>query len=155
MRPGFFYETVAPLLLVGVTSLICISTLTSDINFYTRLFKIKDPITGLPVFAQLQVALACVACREAGMAGGCRHMLHLVPAWQSSARYVAIYSMMMIMRRLTYLLLSLLYYAQQKKGTSGSRRSCPIVRISSNRSSRGLHSTRCSSASVPVISMPS
>ena len=33
---GFFYETVAPLLLVGVTSLICISTLTSDINFYTR-----------------------------------------------------------------------------------------------------------------------
>ena len=29
---GFFYETVAPLLLVGVTSLICISTLTSDIK---------------------------------------------------------------------------------------------------------------------------
>lgn len=30
--PDFFYETVAPLLLVGVTSLICISTLTSDIK---------------------------------------------------------------------------------------------------------------------------
>jgi hypothetical protein len=30
---GFFYETVAPLLLVGVTSLICISTLTSDIKY--------------------------------------------------------------------------------------------------------------------------
>jgi hypothetical protein len=29
---GFFYETVAPLLLVGVTSLICMSTLTSDIK---------------------------------------------------------------------------------------------------------------------------
>jgi hypothetical protein len=84
---GFFYETVAPLLLVGVTSLICISTLTSDINFYTRLFKIKDPITGLPVFAQLQVALVCNACREAGTAASCRHMLHLVPAWQSSARH--------------------------------------------------------------------
>ena len=84
---GFFYETVAPLLLVGVTSLICISTLTSDINFYTRLFKIKDPITGLPVFAQLQVALVCNACREAGQAASCRHMLHLVPAWQSSARH--------------------------------------------------------------------
>ena len=40
MDPGFFYETVAPLLLVGVTSLICISTLTSEINFYTRLFKV-------------------------------------------------------------------------------------------------------------------
>ena len=84
---GFFYETVAPLLLVGVTSLICISTLTSDINFYTRLFKIKDAITGLPVFAQLQVALVCNACREAGTAASCKHMLHLVPAWQSSARH--------------------------------------------------------------------
>jgi hypothetical protein len=29
---NFFYETVAPLLLVGVTSLICISTLTSEIK---------------------------------------------------------------------------------------------------------------------------
>ena len=32
VEQGFFYETVAPLLLVGVTSLICISTLTSDIK---------------------------------------------------------------------------------------------------------------------------
>ena len=33
---GFFYETVAPLLLIGVTSLICISTLTSDIKYAMR-----------------------------------------------------------------------------------------------------------------------
>ena len=32
----------------------------------------QDPITGLPVFAQLQVALACVACREV------MHQLNLV-----------------------------------------------------------------------------
>ena len=87
MEQGFFYETIAPLLLIGVTSLICISTLTSEINFYTRLFKIKDPITGLPVFAQLQVTLACDECRDAGTAATCKHMLHLVPAWQSSARH--------------------------------------------------------------------
>jgi len=84
---GFFYETVAPLLLIGVTSLICISTLTSDVNFYTRLFKIKDPVTGLPVFAQLQVTLACNTCKDAGLAAQCKHMLHLVPRWQSSARH--------------------------------------------------------------------
>ena len=85
--PGFFYETVAPLLLVGVTSLIGISTLTSDINFYTRLFKIRDQVTGLPNFAQLQVTLACEQCKEDGKAGQCKHMLHLVPQWQSSARH--------------------------------------------------------------------
>ena len=85
--PDFFYETVAPLLLVGVTSLICISTLTSEINFYTRLFKMKDPITGLPIFSQLQVVLACHACRDKGEAAQCKHMLHLVPQWQSSVRH--------------------------------------------------------------------
>jgi hypothetical protein len=40
--PGFFYETVAPLMLIGRTSLLAISTLTSEINFYSRLIKMKD-----------------------------------------------------------------------------------------------------------------
>ena len=34
--PDFFYETVAPLLIVGTTTLLAISTLTSEVNFYTR-----------------------------------------------------------------------------------------------------------------------
>ena len=34
--PQFFYETVAPLLSVGATTLIGISTLTSEINFYSE-----------------------------------------------------------------------------------------------------------------------
>lgn len=84
---NFFYETVAPLLLIGVTSLICISTLTSELNFYTRLFKIKDPVTNQPVFAQLQISLACNACKELGLAAQCKHLLHLVPQWQSSVRH--------------------------------------------------------------------
>ena len=78
---------MAPLLLVGLTSLICISTLTSEINFYTRLFKIRDPVKGLPVFAQRQVMLACDQCREDCKAAQCKHMLHLIPRWQSSVRH--------------------------------------------------------------------
>jgi hypothetical protein len=34
-----------------------------------------------------QVMLACSACRDAGLAAQCKHMLHLVPQWQSSARH--------------------------------------------------------------------
>ena len=34
-QTGFFYETVAPLLCIGNTSFIAISTLTSEMNFYT------------------------------------------------------------------------------------------------------------------------
>lgn len=56
-------------------------------SFYTRLFKIKDPTTGQPVFSQLQVTLVCDQCKEDGLAAQCKHMLHLVPQWQSSARH--------------------------------------------------------------------
>ena len=41
---GFFYETVAPILSVGTASLVAISTLTSEINFYTRLIKMREAL---------------------------------------------------------------------------------------------------------------
>ncbi len=62
-------------------------TLWHPCSFYTRLFKIKDAITGQPVFSQLQVTLVCDQCKEDGLAASCKHMLHLVPQWQSSARH--------------------------------------------------------------------
>jgi hypothetical protein len=85
--PGFFYETVAPLLIVGTTTLIGISTLTSEINFYTRLIRLRDKSTGLPLFSVMQVELACAKCKEDGKAVDCVHLLHLVPRWQSSDRH--------------------------------------------------------------------
>ncbi len=85
--PGFFYETVAPLMIVGTTTLIGISTLTSEINFYTRLIRLKDKATGLPLFTVMQIELACAKCREDGKAVDCVHLLHLVPRWQSSERH--------------------------------------------------------------------
>ena len=92
--PGFFYETVAPLLLIGNTSLIAISTLTSEINFYTRLLRMRDKVTGLPLFTSISVQLACRKCIEEGKAAGCVHMLHLVPRWQSSVRHVKLKTIM-------------------------------------------------------------
>ena len=115
--PGFFYvsdssvwpcakirakpaqqrqETVAPLLLIGNTSLIAISTLTSEINFYTRLLRMRDKVTGLPLFTSISVQLACRACIEDGKAAGCVHMLHLVPRWQSSDRHVKLKTIMQV-----------------------------------------------------------
>lgn len=44
-------------------------------------------MTTLPVFAQLQISLACNACKEMGLAAQCKHLLHLVPQWQSSTRH--------------------------------------------------------------------
>lgn len=77
--PRFFYETVAPLLIMGNTSLLAISTLTSDINFYTRLLRMRDPATEQPMFVSLSVELACRTCIDQGKATECVHRLHLVP----------------------------------------------------------------------------
>ena len=84
---GFFYETVAPLLSVGRTSLLCISTLTGEYNFYTRLFKMMCPETKRPMFHRVQVRLSCDACIADCKAHECVHLLHLVPRWQSSERH--------------------------------------------------------------------
>ena len=94
MDPGFFYETVAPLLIVGTTSLLAISTLTSEINFYSRLLRMRDKVTNLPLFSVLSVTLACAKCREDGKAADCAHMLHLVPRWQSGDRHVKLKTVM-------------------------------------------------------------
>ena len=85
---------MAPLLLIGRTSLLCISTLTGSYNFYTRLFKQIDPGTGKPVFFQIQVQLACAKCQDDGKAEQCVHLLHLVPSWQSSTRHTRLKTIM-------------------------------------------------------------
>lgn len=94
MDPGFFYETVAPLTIVGNTSLLAISTLTSEINFYTRLIRMRDKQTGQPMFKVLSVQLACEKCKEEGKAVDCIHMLHLIPRWQSGERHTRLKTIM-------------------------------------------------------------
>jgi hypothetical protein len=68
---GFFYETVAPILSVGTASLVAISTLTSEINFYTRLIKMRDPSTGRPLFTTRCIELVCEKCKEEGKSQDC------------------------------------------------------------------------------------
>ena len=100
-------QTVAPILSIGSASLVAISTLTSEINFYTRLvrhgeavcahmrdltgaptqIKMVDPDTDRPLFQTRCIELACEACIADGKGHECVHRLHLVPQWQSAERY--------------------------------------------------------------------
>ena len=79
---------------MGTTSLLAISTVTSEINFFTRLLRMRDKTTNLPLFSTLSVTLACAACREDGRAAECPHMLHLVPRWQSGDRHLKLKTVM-------------------------------------------------------------
>ena len=71
-----------------------ISTLTSEINFYTRLIKMKDPRTNEPMFSTFCVELVCQACKDAGKQSSCTHLLHLVPSWQSSDKHERLHIIM-------------------------------------------------------------
>lgn len=82
VNSSFFYETIAPLLCIGNACFIAISTLTSEMNFYTKLISKIDPLTSLPVFKSIQIQLACEACIDAEKAHECMHMQHLIPRWQ-------------------------------------------------------------------------
>jgi hypothetical protein len=144
--PGFFYETVAPLMLIGNTTLLAISTLTSEINFYTRLIRMRDQSTGLPMFATMCIELVCARCKEDGKQTECVHMLHLVPRWQSSARPSALHTRMPVCPCVAEPCLL------QASATCASRRSCRTAPTSSRASSRGSRSTACSRRSGPRTS---
>ncbi len=47
-----------------------------------------------PIFKTFCVELACSACKENGKATECKHMLHLVPSWQSSDKHVRLKKVM-------------------------------------------------------------
>lgn len=83
----FYSRRVAPILSIGTASLVAISTLTSEINFYTRLIKMIDPATSRPLFTTRCIELCCEKCKEDGKSHECVHMLHLVPSWQSEERH--------------------------------------------------------------------
>jgi len=67
---GFFYETVAPLLCIGNTSFITISTLASEMNFYTVRVH---ALLGMRCMAPCHIALwqlSCLALAEAHLQNG-------------------------------------------------------------------------------------
>lgn len=99
---------VAPLLCIGNTSFIAISTLTTgrkcicicfrarhthpeklctELNFYSKLISKVDPLTNTAMFRAIQIQLACSACIAAEKAHLCQHMSHLIPRWQDSEKH--------------------------------------------------------------------
>lgn len=83
--PDVLFEVIVPLHQIDITSIIGISTITSENNFMTKYLKQKDT-HGEPVFASKHIHLACKACREADLAHKCNHNKHLLPAWSSERK---------------------------------------------------------------------
>jgi hypothetical protein len=81
-----FHTGIVPLMGVGRTAVLAISTPGDDDNYYSVLLG-KRKANGDPLFRTIPVGLACEECREAGKASECKHKVRELPSWKSDERH--------------------------------------------------------------------
>ena len=85
----FFLEVIAPILRVGSTAFIAISTIRDKDNYFTTLSNLLNK-DGTPFFNVFKFFMTCEECRNEGKEDTCKHMAHLLPAWISEAKDASI-----------------------------------------------------------------
>lgn len=80
---AMFTEVIVPLLGVEGTAVIAISTPLEEDNFFTQMTRMKDPISGKPMFQSLTIQLCCDECRAKGVIDVCPHKKSYVPPWKA------------------------------------------------------------------------
>jgi hypothetical protein len=85
MDESFFTQVVAPLLSVGGTGLVGISTPKGPHNFYSRMLGRRTE-DGRNIFRVVHVDLICDRCRAADRGEKCTHMEHMRPKWLDVGR---------------------------------------------------------------------
>ncbi len=86
MDLAVFYQIVVPLLEMGESILIMISTPVDSFNFYSELITLKDPVTGENVFSVYEMDLICKLCLQTEHPEQCRHNFKYIPPWKSAER---------------------------------------------------------------------
>lgn len=95
LDPEVLFEVVCPLHQLDITSLIGISTITTEDNFFTTYLKMKDK-NDQPLFAVKYIYLACKPCRDKGTeaAAKCNHNNFMLPGWSSQRKARTVKCMM-------------------------------------------------------------
>lgn len=86
MDVNVFYEVVCPLLEMEVATLICISTLRGDQNFYSKLLHLKDE-NGKGAFVVKDFKLVCQREECKLNPYDCWHSIHMIPPWQTRGKH--------------------------------------------------------------------
>ena len=78
-----FGQVIIPLLEMDTTALIAISTPQDDLNFYSKMFEMKD-MKGEFFFNTMKIGLVCPKCQTSKNPTACTHMKDVVPPWKSA-----------------------------------------------------------------------
>ena len=88
MKNTMFTEVILPLLGMGKTKLLGISTPSPDeYNFFTRMLTLKRPNSNKHAYGSLTIDLACDECKRKKRAVDCRHLLGLIPKWKGQKKF--------------------------------------------------------------------
>lgn len=85
VEDALIFEVILPLLQIGTTPFLGVSTLKDDESLYSQMLDMKDD-TGEPIFKSRVFRLACIDCQEKGTPETCTHVEHKRPEWHSSSR---------------------------------------------------------------------
>lgn len=88
MPERVFYEVIVPLLLQRLSSLICISTVQGDDNFFTKLIRLQTKDNPpRPVFRVLSTDIVCTEPECQMEPERCWHKIHEIPRWHDAKRH--------------------------------------------------------------------
>jgi hypothetical protein len=80
-----FGQVIIPLLEMDTTALIAISTPQDDLNFYSKMFEMKDK-KGEYFFNTIKIGLICAKCQLSDNPTACTHMKDAIPPWKSAEK---------------------------------------------------------------------
>jgi hypothetical protein len=93
-------QVVVPLLEMGDSVLIMISTPVDSFNFYTELMELRDPSTNERILHGYVEELICPKCKETEHPEDCRHYLFKIPPWKSAAKLDIVKQILKAARRI-------------------------------------------------------
>lgn len=94
MSPEVFHKVVVPLLLIDETALLCITTISNDVdNHYDHLLNLQGS-NGAPLLRQYKYSFVCPSCEAQGITVECKHMEHRIPKWQSMRKHKMVQAIM-------------------------------------------------------------
>jgi hypothetical protein len=91
INANLFYEVIVPLIGVGGTAVIGITTPKSGINYFNELLELKDQ-HGHRLFLVEMIGLVCAQCLKTGQ--NCNHLLDLNPSWKPPERMAKVDAIM-------------------------------------------------------------
>jgi hypothetical protein len=94
-------EVIVPLLGRESCVIVGISTPVDSFNFFSKLIKKRNPVTGQPLFLLAIVELACKRCIEREQQHRCRHNLKFLPPWKTKQKQ-AVMQMMLDDQKTTF-----------------------------------------------------